>query len=125
MLSITIYETQRRQYEGHNTPLGSHTDQGPCNGQGVYCGLSTAYEEFLIFTTKLYQYSSLYFFLFALFSVEPKVFLPIHSQTAILHAAHFWRVVKYVLFPRIRLACTYWQVTFSPLTHVPLALQRS
>ena len=24
-----IKETQRRQYEGHNTPLGYYTDQGP------------------------------------------------------------------------------------------------
>ena len=26
---ILIEETQRRQYEGHNTPLGYYTDQGP------------------------------------------------------------------------------------------------
>ena len=61
-------------------------------GQGVYCGLSTASEVFLIFTTQLYQYFSL-FLLFALFSDEPEVFLPKYSQTAILHAAHFRRVV--------------------------------
>ena len=36
-----------------------------------------------------------YFFLFALFSDEPEVFLPKYSQTAILHAAHFRRVVKH------------------------------
>ena len=41
---------------------------------------------FLIFTTQLYQ---CVFFLFALFSDEPEVFLPKCSQTAILHAAHF------------------------------------
>ena len=34
------------------------------------------------------------FFLFALFDDEPEVFLPKNSQTAILHAAHFQRVVK-------------------------------
>ena len=34
------------------------------------------------------------FFLFALFGDEPEVFLPKISQTAILHAAHFLRVVK-------------------------------
>ena len=67
--------TQRRQYEGHNTPLGYHTDQGPkgigqYDGQGVYCGLSTASEVFLIFTTQLYQYFSM-LLLFALFSDEP------------------------------------------------------
>ena len=33
-------------------------------------------------------------FLLALFSDEPQVFLPKYSQTAILHAAHFQRVVK-------------------------------
>ena len=33
-------------------------------------------------------------FLFAVFSDEPEVFLPKYSQTAILHAAHFWRVVN-------------------------------
>ena len=66
------------------------------NGQGVYCGLSTASEVFLIFTTRLYQYSSV-FSLFALFSEEPEVFLPKYSQTAILHAAHFRRVVKCIV----------------------------
>ena len=55
-----------RQYEGHNTPLGCcyYTDQGPQScGQydsqgvylGVYCGLSTAPEVFLIFTSQLYH----------------------------------------------------------------------
>ena len=34
------------------------------------------------------------FFLFALFCDEPEVFLPKYSQTAILHAAHFRRVVN-------------------------------
>ena len=37
----------------------SHTDQGPkgrgqYDGQGMYCGLSTAPEVFLILTTQLY-----------------------------------------------------------------------
>ena len=32
---------------------------------------------------------------FALFSDEPEVFFPKYSQTAILHAAHFQRVVKH------------------------------
>ena len=31
---------------------------GQYNGQGAYCGLSTASEVFLIFTTQLYQYFS-------------------------------------------------------------------
>ena len=39
---------------------GCYTDQGPQGrsqyyGQGVYCGLNTASEVFLIFTTRLYQ----------------------------------------------------------------------
>ena len=52
---ILILEIQRRQYEGHNTPLGYHTDQGrgQNDGQGKYFGLSTASEAFLIFTTQL------------------------------------------------------------------------
>ena len=43
--------------------------------QGVYCGLSTASEAFLIFTPQLYQFL-VQFCLFALFSDEPEVFLP-------------------------------------------------
>ena len=38
-------------------------------------------EVFLIFTTELWQYFSL-FFLFALFSDAPEIFLPKFSQTA-------------------------------------------
>ena len=37
------------------------------------------------------------FFLFVIFGDEPEVFLPRYSQTAILHAAHFQRVVKYYM----------------------------
>ena len=58
---------------------------------GEYCGLSTAFEVFLIFSIQLFF--SVYF-LFALCSDEPEVFLPDYSQPAILHAAHFRRVVK-------------------------------
>ena len=52
-----------------------------------------ASEVFLIFTTQLYQYFRV-IFLFALFRDEAEVFLPRYSQTAILHAAHFLRVVN-------------------------------
>ena len=53
-------------YEGHNTPLCYHTDQGPMfNGQGAYCDLNTAYVVFLIFTTQLCQYFSVVFFHFS------------------------------------------------------------
>ena len=51
-----------------------------------------ASEVFLISTTQIYQYFNV-FLLFALFSDKPEVFLPKYSQTAILHAAHFRRVV--------------------------------
>ena len=44
-------------------------------------------------TTQLYQYFSV-FSLFVLLSDEPEVFLPKYFQTAILHAAHFRRVVN-------------------------------
>ena len=49
--TISIKETQRRQYESHNTPNGHHRPMslGQYNGQGVYCGLSTASEMFLFF----------------------------------------------------------------------------
>ena len=55
-MATIIRETQRRQYEGHNTSLGYYTDQGPLgcgqyNGQGVYCGLSTGSEVFLMLTS--------------------------------------------------------------------------
>ena len=66
---------------------------GQYNGQRVYCGLSTASEVFLIFTTQLCKYLSV-FFLFASFSDEPEVFLPKYFQAAILHASHFLRVVN-------------------------------
>ena len=69
-------------------PIGSQY-----NGQGEYCGLSTASELFLIFTIQLCHFFSVYF-LFALVSDEPEVFLPEYSHTAILYAAHFQRVVK-------------------------------
>ena len=60
----------------------------------MYCGLNTASDLSLIFTTQLYQYFSVFFLLFALFSDESEVFHPKYSQTAILHAADFRRVVK-------------------------------
>ena len=46
-----------------------------------------------MFTIQLYQFFSV-FFLFALLSDEPEVFLPKYSQRAKLYAAHFWRVVN-------------------------------
>ena len=54
-----------------------HTDQGPKAhmAKGMYCGLSNASEVFLFFTTQLYQYL-MCFFLFALFSDRPEIFLP-------------------------------------------------
>ena len=58
----------------------------------MFCGLSTASEVFLIFTTQLYQYFTV-FFRFALFIDEPEVFIPEYSHTALLQAAHIRRVV--------------------------------
>ena len=62
------------------------------------CGLSTASEVFLIFTTQIYQYfsDSPRPPPFSLFSDEPEVFLPKYFQTAILHAdaAHFRGVLN-------------------------------
>ena len=46
-----------------------------------------------MFTSQLYHFFSV-FLNFALFSDEPEVFLPNSSKTAILHAAHFRRVVN-------------------------------
>ena len=45
-VTLLIFETQRTQYEGRNTPLGYYTDQdwwghGQYDGQKVYCGLIT------------------------------------------------------------------------------------
>ena len=42
-----------------------------------------------------FNYPTVPSFSFALFSDEPEVFLPEYSLTAILHAAHFGRVVKH------------------------------
>ena len=64
------------------------------NSQGVYYDLSTASKVFIIFTTQLHKYFSV-FILFALFSDELELFLTIYSQTAIPQAAHFWWVVNY------------------------------
>ena len=50
-----------------------------------------------MFTTQLYKYLSV-FLLFAPHSEEPEVFLSKYSQTAILHAAHFWRLVNMIYF---------------------------
>ena len=61
----------------------------------MYCGLSTASEVFLIFTTQLLPIPIFKcVFSITLFSDEPEVFLPKYSRTAICHAAHFQRVVK-------------------------------
>ena len=57
---LTYLETERRQYEGHNTPLGYHTDQGSLGSsqydwQGEYCGLNMDSEVFLNVTTQLFS----------------------------------------------------------------------
>ena len=85
-------ETQRRQYEGHNTPLGCHTDQGPqvrgqYDGQGVYCGLSTASEVF-IFTTQQYLYLCDYHAIVSYID-KREVLQQEYSQPLILPSLHF------------------------------------
>ena len=106
-----IRNTEKAQYSGHNTPLGCYSDQGPYvrgqyYGQGEYCGLSTASEVFLIFTTQLYQ---VFFFYLNYISDEPEVFLPKYFQAAILHAAHFRRVVKNTEVTQISEFTLGWQ----------------
>ena len=58
--------------------------------------MSTAFEVSLIFTTQIYQNFSVFCSICT--SGEPEVFLPKYSQTAILHAAHFRRVVDPVSY---------------------------
>ena len=41
----------------------AHKGRGQYDGQGVYCGLSTASEVFLIFTTQLYHFIVCIFYL--------------------------------------------------------------
>ena len=76
---------------------------GQYDGQGVYCGESTASEVFLTFTSQLYQHFSVFllfalFALFALFNDEPEFFFPKYSQTAKVHAAHLPRVENLYCF---------------------------
>ena len=73
------------------TPIDAHSTKQSL-GLGQFCGLSTASEVFLNLYCRTIPI--FFFFLFALFSEEPEVFLPYYSQTAILHAAHFQMVVK-------------------------------
>ena len=61
-------EIQRRHYKDHNTPLlaglltkARRAAVTQYDSHGVYCGLSTASEVFLIFTTQLYQYFSVFY----------------------------------------------------------------
>ena len=70
----------------------AHRTTGSMRAKG-YCGLSTASEVLLIFTSQLYQYFSV-FFLFARVGDKPEVLLPKYVQKAILHAAPFWREVN-------------------------------
>ena len=58
----------------------------------MYCGLRTGSNVLFIFGTQLYQYFTV-FFLFALFSDKPEVFLPEYSVAVILYADHIRRVI--------------------------------
>ena len=74
----------------------------------MYCGLNTASVVFLIFKTQLYQYFSV-FFLFALFSEEPEVFLPKYSQTAIILPSIQLSKLHFSGHTDGRLLCFYFQ----------------
>ena len=75
----------------------------------MYCVLSTASEVFHIFTTQLYQYFSVCYFLLALLRDKSEVFLPEYSQPAILHAAHVRRVVNSAFFYLLFFRATFQQ----------------
>ena len=61
----------------------------------TYKDTQTELTDTLIEETQLYQYFGVFFFYsHYIVSDEPEVFLPKYSQTAILHAAHFQRVVN-------------------------------
>ena len=83
------------------------------NGQGVYCGLRTASEVFLTFLLPKYTNILVCSFYLHLFSEEPEVFLSKYSQTGILHAAHFRRVVNFFTSTQLmHLCCWVHDVTF-------------
>ena len=71
---------------------------GQYDDQGLYCGLSTASEVFLIFTTQLYRYFSV-FLLFVLFSDKPEGFLPDGSKYTINDPPHGELPEKSLLVP--------------------------
>ena len=93
---MLIQETQRRQYECHNTPLGYYTDQDPYgrgqyNSQGVYCGLSLCTTQLC---ACLCNYNGTFFSPFH----KRVVLQQEYSQPPILPSAHFLWVVKYYLY---------------------------
>ena len=51
---------KKKKNLSYNADQGTQ-GRGQCNGPGVYCDLSTASEVFLIFTTQLCQYFSVFF----------------------------------------------------------------
>ena len=62
------------------------------------------------------------YFLFALFSDKPEVFLPEYTQPAILHAAHFRTVVNCRFIIVIVFVLSYVKITIGvdsfPFSHV-------
>ena len=65
--------------------LGYYTDQGPqghgqYNGQGMFFGLNTTSDVFLIFTTQLYHYFIFFFYLHYLVRSLKYSFLNIPKQ---------------------------------------------
>ena len=93
-LSYYDKNTEEAVWGPQYCPRLSYRCRSQYDCQKVYWGLSTASEVFLIFATQLYQYFSFISLFELLYSDEPEVFLPKYSQTAILNAAHFQRVVN-------------------------------
>ena len=89
--NTSIRNTEEAVWGSQYSPRLSYLPKPIGPRSGVYCGLSTASEVFLILLTS-YTIFLCVFLSFALFSDEPEVSLPKYSQTAVLHASHFRRV---------------------------------
>ena len=104
---ICVWWSTQTQYpveyglKGHNIPLGFYADQGPqgCSqydGQGKYCGSSTASEVFPIFTTQISSIS-VHFkctIVKELTGREYNILQQEYCQSAVLYDSHFRWVAK-------------------------------
>ena len=80
-------------YPRHKALTKAHRAAGQYNGQEVYCGLSTASEVFLIFTTQPYQFLCIIMQSFP-YVDKREVLQQEYSQHPILPSPHFWWVVN-------------------------------